>query len=259
MENYYSQKAPLVVMKEFLKWIIYEDKSILVINKPGWLVCHPSKDGPMSSLVGVVREYTNLDKIHLVSRLDRETSGLVVFAKDRLTARKYQMQIQSKNLHKEYIAILSGKLKGKKEVNLSIAHQYNGLVKNKNEVSNDRTAKEAYTLFEPIISNDLYSLVKVVPKTGRKHQIRVHAQSIGHSIVGDKIYGPDETLYLDFIMYGWTNRLEENLPLKRQALHCYRYEYYFSDGKIDFTAPLKKDLKEFCLKNSLELNSRGLE
>ena len=87
--------SPLVDLDEMQRWIVREDDDLLVINKPGWLVCHPSKNGPLSSLVGTVREYTKADKLHLVARLDRETSGLIVFAKRPAVARKYQMAIKS--------------------------------------------------------------------------------------------------------------------------------------------------------------------
>ena len=73
------------------------------------------------------------------------------------------------------------------------------------------------------------TLCKVRPETGRKHQIRVHAEHLGHRVIGDKIYGPDETLYIDFIEDGWTARHESMLPLKRQALHCYSYTFEFPD------------------------------
>lgn len=79
--NPYGEEAPLVDMAVFSDWIVQEDENLLIINKPGWLVCHPSKNGPLSSLVGVVREYTGAEKLHLVARLDRETSGLIIFAK----------------------------------------------------------------------------------------------------------------------------------------------------------------------------------
>ncbi|MEM1221581.1 MAG: RluA family pseudouridine synthase, partial [Verrucomicrobiota bacterium] len=69
----YSQEAPLVDMMAFPEWVIQDDENFLIINKPGWLVCHPSKNGPLSSLVGAVREYTHVEKLHLVARLDRET------------------------------------------------------------------------------------------------------------------------------------------------------------------------------------------
>ena len=105
MNNPYGEEAPLVKLADFPSWIVEEDDNLLIINKPGWLVCHPSKNGPMSSLVGVVREYTGVVKLHLVARLDRETSGLVIFAKRPSIARKFQMAIQNRIVQKAYIAL----------------------------------------------------------------------------------------------------------------------------------------------------------
>jgi 23S rRNA pseudouridine1911/1915/1917 synthase len=245
----FGSDPPLVDMSVFPSWIIFEDDALLILNKPGWLVCHPSKDGPLSSLVGAVRMYNNLDKLHLVARLDRETSGLVVIAKRPSVARKFQMAIQERKVEKEYLVILDGTLKNGIKVNQSIAHRPNGLVKIKNHVSNDRTAKTAVTVFEPLLKNEDYTLARVFPETGRKHQIRVHAEWLGHSVVGDKIYGPDESLYIEFIEQGWTDRLNENLAMKRQALHCHKYHFKFSDGPVIFEAPLAEDMDLFCQKN----------
>ena len=241
----FGESAPLVDLSLFPQWILFEDEDLLVINKPGWLVCHPSKDGPLSSLVGATREYLKADKLHLVARLDRETSGLVVFAKRPSVARKFQMAIQERKVRKVYLAILNGVLAERIEVNESIAHRPNGLVKIKNHVSNDRTAKHAETIFEPLLSRGQFSLVRVTPITGRKHQIRVHAEWLGHTIVGDKIYGPDESLYIEFIEKGWTDRLEQALPLRRQALHCSEYHFDFPSGTVSFVAPLVDDLASF--------------
>ena len=110
--NYASEEAvgPLTNLDELLSWIIYEDDEILVVNKPGWLVCHPSKNGPWSSLVGAVKEYLKLDSIHLASRLDRETSGCVLFAKNQRAARYWQKGIETKQVRRSYVAVLSGEL-----------------------------------------------------------------------------------------------------------------------------------------------------
>ena len=245
----FGSDLPLVDMSVFPSWIIFEDDALLILKKPGWLVCHPSKDGPLSSLVGAVRMYNNLDKLHLVARLDRETSGLVVIAKRPSVARKFQMAIQERKVEKEYLVILDGTLKNGIKVNQSIAHSQSGLVKIRNQVSNDRTAKTAVTVFEPLLKNEDYTLARVFPETGRKHQIRVHAEWLGHSVVGDKIYGPDESLYIEFIEQGWTDRLNENLAMKRQALHCHKYHFKFSDGPVIFEAPLAEDMDLFCQKN----------
>ncbi|HBR94638.1 MAG TPA: RNA pseudouridine synthase [Opitutae bacterium] len=248
MNNPYGEEAPLVEMTDFTNWIVQEDDNLLIINKPGWLVCHPSKNGPMSSLVGVVREHTGADKLHLVARLDRETSGLIVFAKRPAVARKFQMAIQNRIVKKAYIALVEGEIQEPLHVDLPIARRRKGggPVIVKSEVSYDRSSQDAVTTFIPLIAKNGYTLCRVEPETGRKHQIRVHAEEIKHRIVGDKIYGPDETLYIEFIENGWTDRMAAALPIQRQALHCYRYDFNFPEGTVSFTAPLQADMLDFC-------------
>ena len=243
--NPYAETAPLVDLDIFVDWIIQEDDDLLVVNKPGWLVCHPSKNGPFSSLVGVVREYTGTDKLHLIARLDRETSGLVLFAKRPSVARKFQMAIQNRKVEKTYLAILEGEIDVPVSVDKSIARRRGGPVFVKSEVSIDRTAQNAVTHFVPLIKGNGFTFCRVVPETGRKHQIRVHAEWLDRRVVGDKIYGPDETLYIDFIEHGWTNRLKAALPMKRQALHCYRYVFNFPGEAVAFMAPLPQDMLDF--------------
>jgi 23S rRNA pseudouridine1911/1915/1917 synthase len=250
--NPYGEEAPLVDLEQFRTWIIEEDENLLIVNKPGWFVCHPSKNGPMSSLVGVVREYTGADKLHLVARLDRETSGLIVFAKRPAVARKFQMAIQARIVDKSYLAIVEGEFSEMIHVDEPVARRKGGPVIVKSEVSYDRTSQTAVTDFFPIKSANGYTLCLVKPETGRKHQIRIHAEWLKHRIVGDKIYGPDETLYIDFIENGWTDRLEAALPIKRQALHCWRYVFNFPEGPKTFTAPLQPDMLEF-FKQHMEL------
>ena len=251
-------QAPLVDLDEMAQWILHETDDLLVFNKPGWLVCHPSKNSPLSSLVGAAREYTGLEKLHLVARLDRETSGLVVCAKHPLAARRYQMAIQERIVKKVYLAILEGDLTEPIEVDQPIARRESGggPVHVKHEVLSNHEgtgsgAQAAVTRFIPLAAGGGYTLARVEPQTGRQHQIRVHAEWLDHRVVGDKIYGPDETLYLEFGEHGWTARLEACLPLKRQALHCYEYTFEFDDGDggaETYTAPLAAELRAFCTK-----------
>ena len=257
MSDVFGEEAPLVEMQDFNSWIVQEDDDLLIINKPGWLVCHPSKNGPMSSLVGVVREYTGAEKLHLVARLDRETSGLIVFAKRPAVARKFQMAIQNRIVGKTYLALVEGVLDKPLTVDRSIARRRGGPVIVKSEVSDDRTAQTAVTVFTPVVSRNNYTLCRVEPETGRKHQIRVHAEHIGHRIVGDKIYGPDETLYIEFIEQGWTDRMAEVLPMQRQALHCFRYDFRFPENTVSFVADLQPDMLDFCQKH-MELTDAEL-
>lgn len=234
---------------EFARWIAHEDERLLVVNKPGDVVCHPSKDGPWSSLVGAAREYTGLPTMHLVFRLDRETSGVVVLAKDARMAGRLQKAMQERRCGKRYTAILTGALPAPVTVNQPLADDENGPVFIKSCVRPDGQA--AVTHFFPRSTGAAFTLADVVTETGRKHQIRVHAAWLGHALVGDKIYGPDERLFLEFIETGWTPRLAERLGLARQALHCAEIDLTTAGLGQVFTAPLAEDLTAFCVAHGL--------
>src|SRR5258708_10475032 len=101
--------------EDLQSWIIHENAVLLVVNKPALVVCHPSKQGPWSSLIGACREYLGLERLHMPSRLDRETSGVVVFAKNRETASRLQKAAEQRRVRKIYWAILSGTLSARRE------------------------------------------------------------------------------------------------------------------------------------------------
>lgn len=245
--NYFSAndspaEPELIDPEDFPKWIVEEDDGILAINKPGLVVCHPSKRGPWSSLVGAAREYLKQDLVHLVHRLDRETSGICLLAKDKFHARHSQMAFQSQQVSKEYLAVLQGELLEPMDLNTHLAKDLESAVYIKQTVRKSHSSKRAETRFEPLLCRGGYTLAKVVPKTGRKHQIRVHASHLGHSIVGDKIYGPNDQCYLDFIENGFTNEMAGILGFHRQALHAYRINFTAPQFQRHFVAPLTEDL-----------------
>ena len=93
------------------------------------------------------------------------------------------------------------------------------------------------------VGEEKFAVIRAIPRTGRTHQIRVHLSAIGHPIVGDKIYGPDEQLYLRFIDAGWTPELEQRLLLPRHALHSAKLAI---EGEREWASPLPPDLAEFC-------------
>lgn len=112
------------------------------------------------------------------------------------------------------------------------------------------SAKSACTIFRPISHSDSpegdFTLCEVELLTGRKHQIRAHAQWLGHSVAGDKLYGPDETLYLDFAEKGFTEEMSKILPIKRQALHAFEMDFGTSVPELKLRAPLAEDLVSFA-------------
>ncbi len=233
----------MIVPTELPGWILYEDEHLLVVNKPGDVVCHPSKSGPWSSLVGALREHTGLPVVHLIFRLDRETSGVVVLAKDAATASRLQRAMQERRVAKSYLAILTGDLRETVTVDQPLGDDITTPVFIKTCVRPD--GKPALTRFEPLASGGGFTLVRAVPETGRKHQIRAHAQWLSCPVVGDKIYGPNARLYLEFIDHGWTPALATRLLLQRQALHCASIDLTAAGAPHVFIAPLPDDLRTF--------------
>jgi 23S rRNA pseudouridine1911/1915/1917 synthase len=233
----------MITREEVQSWIVYEDDRLLVVGKPGDVVCHPSKAGPWSSLVGATREYTGLPTMHLVFRLDRETSGVVVLAKDAKMASRLQTAMQERMVGKKYQAILWGELAAPVTVDQALGDDVGSPVFIKSAVRTD--GQKAVTHFTPMRIKGGFTWVSVVTETGRKHQIRAHAQWLGHSIVGDKIYGPDARLYLEFIDTGWTPALADKLLLPRQALHCAEIDLRPAGLDHVFTAPSPEDLANF--------------
>jgi 23S rRNA pseudouridine1911/1915/1917 synthase len=239
----------MIAPEEVPPWIVYEDDRLLVVNKPGDIVCHPSKAGPWSSLVGALREHAKLDVVHLIFRLDRETSGIVVLAKDPKMASRLQRAMQERKVAKAYFAVLTGELAGAVTVNQPLGDDTASPVFVKSCVREDGQASISH--FTPLAAAGGFTLVRVVTETGRKHQIRAHAQWLGHWMVGDKIYGPDARCYLDFIDRGWTEELAAKLWLPRQALHCAEIDLRPAGLEHVFTAPMPADMREFCASRGL--------
>jgi len=235
---------------ELESWILPQpDPRLIVINKPGLIVCHPSKHGPWSSLIGACREYLGVERLHMPSRLDRETSGVVVLSRDPALGSQLQTAIQNRAVDKTYIAILDGALENACTVNQPIGRDANSAIAVRQWIDLEHGA-QAETTFEPVCTNGQYTLAVVRPRTGRLHQIRVHAASIGHAVAADKLYGPDPSYFLEFIREGFTRNLARQLPLRRHALHALRIEFR---DLGHFVAPLAADLSEFCRQHHLHL------
>lgn len=277
-EDFFSQRAcawprrpktqgpvRMIAPEEVPRWIVHEDERLLVVDKPGDVVCHPSKAGPWSSLVSALREYTGLPTVHLVFRLDRETSGIVVLAKDARMASRLQVAMQERRVAKAYLAVVTGHLREAITVNQPLGDDVRSPVFVKSAVVGpDEGGQAAVTHFHPLgrspeggAGGSGFTLVRVVTETGRKHQIRAHAQWLGYPLIGDKIYGPDARLYLDFITTGWTAALATRLLLPRQALHCAEVDLRPAGLTHVFRAPLAADLRAFCAEQGIDAAAGG--
>ena len=162
-----------------------------------------------------------------------------------------QKAIQLRKVAKTYFAILKGELIQSVEVDQPIGQHPTAEVVMRRAIVAE--GQPAQTRFEPIQTAGGYTIAQVHPHTGRMHQIRVHAEWLGHPIVGDKIYGGDETIFLRFITAGLTPELMQELELPRHALHASRLAFDLPSGPRVFDAPFPNDLTEFCARHGLHL------
>ena len=207
---------------EHLFDVIAEDDDFLVINKPAGLVCHPTKGDVYSSLVSRVRRYLGGQETHLINRLDRETSGIVIVAK-RLEAGTHLRRLwETGAVQKEYVAIVHGELRGSITIDAPLGHDPDSRVAIKDRVRSDGllAVTRVFGLRTFVRPDRVFSLLRVVLLTGRKHQIRIHLSHVGHPIVGDKIYGGDENLYLGFVEGRLTPEQRTRLITENHCLHA---------------------------------------
>jgi 23S rRNA pseudouridine1911/1915/1917 synthase len=270
--------------------VVDETEDYIVIDKPPFLLSHPTKPTGQTTLWKELRELLAFEiasggQVSIVNRLDRETSGLVLVAKTAAAARRFGLLMQRHRFEKEYLAIMWGWPEWDSKIvdaplDRAGKHQTSAIwlkqmihpagAPARTEFVVEKRFVRAMSADEPspaaapsplpqgeaegegrsklngncavVFATDKFTLVRAIPQTGRTHQIRVHLASVGHPIVGDKIYGPDENLYLEFIETGWTRALHRQLLLPRQALHAARLTI---PGEHEWTSPLPVDLAEF--------------
>ena len=273
--------------------IIDETDDYIVVDKPAFLLTHPTKPDQRTTLWKELRELlafeiANGGQVSIVNRLDRETSGLVLVAKTSAAARRFGLLMQEHRLRKEYLAIVSGwpewetkivdapmDRQGKHQPSViwlkQMIHPDGAPAQTEFRVEQrfTRSTSIASPAASPLplpgqgedggdgrikfpkrncaFSENKFALVRAIPKTGRTHQIRVHLASLGYPLVGDKIYGPNEKLYLEFIETGWTPKLERELLLPRHALQSSKLAI---ENEHEWTSQLPAELARF-VDNSL--------
>lgn len=208
--------------------ILYEDDYLLIINKPAGIPVHPSLEHYKDSLANGIKYYFEQKdinkKIRPVNRLDRNTSGIVIFAKNEYIQERLSTQMQQNEFNKQYIALCSGAFKNKVGIiNANIARKPNSII----ERCVSDSGQRAITYYEVLEEKNNISKVLITLKTGRTHQIRVHMAYIGHPIIGDDLYGKPSTL------------------ITRQALHAYKIKFIhpITSKEIIIIADLPDDMK----------------
>jgi 23S rRNA pseudouridine1911/1915/1917 synthase len=236
--------------------IIYEDEYLLIVNKPAGMVAHPSLGNHSGTLVNALLHYTNKlselndEKVRpgIVHRIDKETSGLLLVAKDEWTHSQLAKQFAAHSIEREYWAVCWGQFKQRKgEVVGNIARS------NKDRkvfTVSPNEGKHAHTFFEVLEEYEFASLIKLNLKTGRTHQIRVHMSHINHPIFGDPTYGGRKIIYggdMAKIKSRVNNLLE---IMQRQALHAKTLGFYHPHKKeiIRFDSELPEDMQSLIMK-----------
>jgi len=234
--------------------VLYEDKEIMLVNKTGNLPAHPAGRYFKNTLWGVLKDTLNIDDPAIINRLDRETSGVTLVAKNPHTADICRRQFNCRSVTKKYTVLVEGGLEGIIHSRGYIVRCAGSAIRKKQKfepaggpaAEPGREAEWAETEFTPLERRGGISVLEAVPHTGRLHQIRATLLFLGCPVVGDKMYGLDEEIFLRFIDHRMTPQDAEIMRLPRQALHASELVFnHPSDGRpMAVTAPLPADMRE---------------
>ncbi len=229
--------------RELAGRIVYEENGLLVLNKPSGLAVHGGSGVAYGAIEALRVVRPDKHFLELVHRLDRDTSGLLMVAEKRSLLRALHEQLRLGRMHKVYVALLSGRLKGAEHTVTAPLHKFN-LPTGEHIVRVARDGKEARTDFRVLERFSDATLVECVLHTGRTHQIRVHAQYLGHALVGDEKYGSDE----------FNQHMKRQHGVGRLFLHArdLRIQLPGEDKPLSLHCPLEPELE-----SALESLRRG--
>ncbi|MFA6093885.1 MAG: RluA family pseudouridine synthase [Elusimicrobiota bacterium] len=223
--------------------VIHEDEHLLVVNKPADILCHPTDRVVKNTATSILAAQFPKLRLHLIHRLDRETSGVLLLTKTPAAARAMTAQFTRRETAKEYLALAAGRADfSERTVRLPIGRE-EGEIKVRQTTGRGAAA---VTEFVRLDATDAASLILARPKTGRLHQIRVHLASIGHPVLGDKLYHGSGEAYLKAVRKELTASDLRELGAGRQMLHALRlsFRHPASGEAMSLSAPVPRDFLE---------------
>jgi 23S rRNA pseudouridine1911/1915/1917 synthase len=236
--------------------VIYEDESLAVINKPADMVTHPSKGNFKGTLAAAVQfHFDQLSDVSgqlrpgIVHRLDRDTTGVIVIAKSNQTHHRISGQFERREVTKEYRAIVRGEIDRQSDVIETHLRVHPKAREKMIVCPPGEGSRHALTQYEVLERFAGFTWVRLMPRTGRTHQLRVHMLHIGHPIVSDKLYAGHKELRLHELIGGDTlasgRAAADDTLISRQALHAYRLElrHPVTDCPMVFQADLPEDMQ----------------
>ncbi len=245
---------PLPVAEDIPITILFEDEFLAIVNKPAHMVVHPAKGHWSGTLVNALRfHFDHLSEINgdyragIVHRLDRDTSGVIIVAKEEQTHRDLSLLFEQRKVFKEYIALTAGVIDRDSDyIEGRIAHHPHDRVKmTVTDDEDDEDAKDACSYYEVIERFRGYTFVRVQPRTGRTHQIRVHLASIGCPVLADKVYSGRDCIRLSDLVPNLDPNTDEVL-MPRQALHAFRLRFRHPrrGNLMEIEAPLPAEIQK---------------
>ncbi len=241
---------PLVPLGEDIR-ILHEDRWMIAVDKPAGMAVHPAGRTVGGTLIHFLHaRYRHDDPAHdvvprLLHRIDRETSGVIATGLDEHFHNRVARQFEDREVQKTYLAVVHGRPEPAEGViEFGIGPDRRSPVRLKLEARRDGSGLPSRTNYRVVGGNGEFSLVELVPKTGRTHQLRVHMSALGHPLVGDKIYGPDEQIFLEHLEGRLSETSRARLILERQALHAHRLRFHhpFLERELELEAPLPADM-----------------
>jgi 23S rRNA pseudouridine1911/1915/1917 synthase len=218
--------------------VLHRGEGWLAVDKPARIPVHPVNAVRENSLIRMLRRQEGVEELRLVHRLDSETSGVLLIADNPDTARVLSTAFERGEVHKEYLALVRGVIEGEQgEIDLPVGGSQDSRVHVRQMAGRGSPARTRWSVERRY---QVGTLLRLFPETGRKHQIRVHLEAIGHPVIGDMLYGRPDADYLDMVRGVRDPRKEEGGPL-RQLLHCARMVVPAPEGETAVEAGLPED------------------